>query len=139
MTGKLPAQIMLLSMKIIPNLEDFATRKIPILLGTFSQNRQKKACISVTLPVSSFVLTTKQVFHLSRSIFPIVFDCVGFTIRCRVYQLAVNVTALYVQICFFFATFFHSLTVFLVTIHDCCFLCSRENILSVHFLKKNLF
>jgi len=31
-------------MKILSNLEDFPTRKIPILLGTFSPKRQKKAC-----------------------------------------------------------------------------------------------
>ena len=47
MAGKPPAQIMLLSMKILPNLEDFATRKIPILLGTFSPNRQEKPWTSV--------------------------------------------------------------------------------------------
>ena len=43
MAGKNPAHIMLLLMKILPYLEDFVTRKIPILLSTFPQIDRKRA------------------------------------------------------------------------------------------------
>ena len=48
MAGKNPAQIMLLSTKILPNLEDFATLKIPNFARYFSPNWTEKGLPAVS-------------------------------------------------------------------------------------------